>query len=238
MAVRASMQSEIIPRVRQLIGDVSSPQDFLDQDIQDVCDAYRLDITRELLKVDYDIDPPQGASNTALVIWCRGFSQFEHWEANEVLQGTNVATGKSWQILAPVVSERIVGRWTFEVELPSIASTIGQYPPVFISGRVFDLYAIAAALLLRRIALWSFKLFNATIDGRALQLQQIITTWEQLRLVYVEMSWNRTVELIRTDLAPDRGGSSTGTGVRTDSQEGLMPNVLVPTVSGPGWGDQ
>jgi hypothetical protein len=231
MAVRGSM-SEIIARVRQELGDVASPQDFLDQDIQDVCDAYRLDITREALTVDYDIQPPQGTSNTALVIWARGFSQFQHWEANEVLQGTNVSTGKSWVILSPATAERIVGRWTFEVELPSIAVTIGQYPPVYISGRVFDLHSILGDLFMRRIALRSLLIFDMTIDGRNLRLGQILDRWEKQANWHYARGWTRSVEMIRTDLAPDRG--TRGTISPTDSQAGLLPDVLVPTISGPG----
>lgn len=232
MAVRSSM-SEIIPRVRQLVGDpASSIQDFTDQDVQDVCDAFRQDVTRELLTVDYDIQPPQGTSNAALVIWCRAYSKWEHWEANEVLQGINVATGKSWNVLGPIVSERINGRWTFEVELPNIAVTIGQYPPIFLTGRCYDIYTIAASLLERRIAMKAFTQFNVTASGTTMALGSILDRLEQLRLMYLERGWTHVVTIARTDLAAERG-SRPGYGVSTDSQAGLLPGVISPSIVGP-----
>lgn len=204
MAVRTSMGS-LIARVRQMIGDVATPQDFVDQDVQDACDAHRADVRYELLRPAPDIQPPQGQSSTGQFVWAAYFSDYQHWEDDVVFQGTQVSTGKSWVLLTPVVSEPIAGRWTFEVTLPSIAVTVGQYPPVYVSGKAYDLYRVAADLLERRIALRSFTTFDITADGRTLHVNQILDRWEKLRQSYLAQAWNRSVELVRSDLAPDRG---------------------------------
>src|SRR5690349_21055538 len=121
MAVRTSM-TELIQRVRLLIGDVTTPYDLQDQDIQDVCDAHREDIRYELLSPAPDIQPPQGQSSTAEFVWAAYFSEFGYWENDVVLQGQDTTTHQPWKLLTPTLAEPIVGRWAFAVTLPSIAT--------------------------------------------------------------------------------------------------------------------
>ncbi len=226
MAVRASMAA-LIARTRQMIGDVTTPQDFLDQDVQDAADAHRADIRYELLKPAPDIQPPQGQGTTAQFVWAAYFSDWQHWEDDLFFQSmttNNGATIAPWALVTPVVSEPIAGRWTFAVTLPAIATPPAQFPPVYLSGKAYDLYRVAADLLERRIALRSFITFDMTIDGRTLHLNQILDRWEKLRMSYLAQSWNRSVELVRTDLAPDRAGGSRM--LRSDAQGNLLPAAI------------
>ena len=225
MAVRSSMAA-LIARTRQMIGDVASPVDFSDQDIQDACDAHRDDVRYELLSPAPDIQPGQNGSQVAEFVWAAFFSHFQHWEDDVLLQGMNTTTEQPWVILTPVASEPIVGRWTFAVTLPAIATPPGQWPPVYASGKVYDLYRIAADLLERRIALRSFTTFDITADGRTLHLNQILDRWEKLRVSYLAQSWNRVVDLQRTDMAADRGNGQTTPLLSGGTRDDILPGML------------
>lgn len=224
MAVRSSMAA-LIASTRQLIGDVATPQDFLDQDIQDVLDANRDEIRYELLSPMPDIQPGQNGSLAATFVWASYQSDFQYWETDVVIQGVDVPTGKSWVILTPATFEYIPGKWTFAVTLPNIATPPGQFPPVFAVGKVYDLYGAAAMLLERRIALRSLTLFDGSAQGVQLRLSQIIGTWERLAQTYWRHAWIRTMDLVRTDIAPDRGVPTVP--ILSDAQSNqLLPGVL------------
>lgn len=224
MAVRSSMAA-LIASTRQLIGDVATPQDFLDQDIQDVLDANRDEIRYELLSPMPDIQPGQNGSLAATFVWASYQSDFQYWETDVVIQGVDVPTGKSWVILTPVTFEYIPGKWTFAVTLPNIATPPGQYPPVFAVGKVYDLYGAAAMLLERRVALKSATVFDFTADGRQMRLGQILDRWERLARTYWGHAWIRTLDLVRTDIAPDRGVPTVP--ILSDAQSNqLLPGVL------------
>lgn len=232
MAVRTSAQ-ELIQRVRLLTGDVTTPYDLQDQDVQDVMDAHRETIRYEVLKPAPDIQPGQGGATTANFVWATYFSEFNYWENDVVLQGLNVATGQAWVILTPVTSESIVGKWTFAVTLPSIATPPAQYPPVWATGKVYDLYRVAAGCLERRIALRSASTFDFSASGGInARVSQILDRWEKLRMSYLAQAWIGTLDVQRTDLAPDFGGQLVRNN-RTDSQAGLFPGPG-PNVSNTG----
>lgn len=224
------MQTDIIPVVRQMIGDTSGTPDFADQDIQNACDEYRLTVRYELLTAAPDIQPPQGQGTTAQFVWATYFSEYQYWEADEVLQGTDTATFKPWVLLTPVATERIAGKWTFAVTLPSIATPPSQFPPVYATGKVYDLNAVAATLLERRIAKYALTSFDFTADGRQMRLGQTLDRLEKLRAFYLAKSWTRAVELVRTDLAPET--ASRPAGMPTDTQGALLPGVLSTNVQG------
>lgn len=227
MAVRSSMQ-DLVARVRQLVGDVSAPQDLTDQDIQDACDANRADVRYELLNAAPDIQPPQpGPSGNAQFVWATYFSDFQHWESDVVLQGmvtNNGATSAPWVVLTPVSSDLISGKWTFAVTLPSIATPPSQFPPVYATGKAYDIYAAAASLLERRIAIRSFTTFDVTTGGTTLRLGSILDRWEKLAQSYWGRAWVGMMQLRRSDLAPDRGVN--------DAQGALLPGALSSTIRG------
>jgi hypothetical protein len=218
---RASM-AQIIGIVRLKIGDpAGGSQAFTDDQIQDQCDAFRDEIRYELLNPAPDIQPPQGASTSATYVWAAYWSHYQYWENSVNLQGINTVTGKPWSLLTPVTTELIPGRWAFAVELPNIATPPAQYPPVFATGQHYDIYRISAELLLMRIAAQAFNLFNITIDGRNMQLQQIITTWQKLADSYYRQAWPSTIQLRRGDISTRVDMSSTA---RTST--GLLPDAF------------
>lgn len=170
MPVRASM-SDLVARVRTLIGDApGATQTFDDQTVQDWLDRTRQTVRYELLTPAPDIVPPQGSQTTAEFNWATYFSHFTDWEADTVLQGN--LTGKTWQILTPISSEYLTGRWTFDVTLPAIATDIpAQLPPVFAIGKVYDPYLAAAYAL----EMWAAQLtgaFDFTSDGQTFRRSQ------------------------------------------------------------------
>ena len=235
MAVRTSMSS-LIATTRQMIGDVTTPQDFQDQDVQDVLDAYRTEVRYELMHPMPDIQPGQNGSLVAQFVWASYQSQFQYWESDVVIQGLNTANNQPWVVLSPVTFEYITGKWTFAVTLPAIATPPAQYPPVYATGKVYDLYAAAAALLERRIALRSLTTFDVTTDGQTLKLSQILATWERLRDLYVGKSWDHVISLDRIDLAPGAGIDGSTPVMNTDGQpsNALLPGVLGAGVTGSG----
>lgn len=225
MAVRTSMAA-IIATTRQLIGDVALPQDFQDQDVQDVLDAYRAEVRYELLQPMPDIQPGQNGSFVAQFVWASYQSEFQYWESDVVIQGLNTSTDQPWFVLTPVSFEFINGKWTFAVTLPSIATPPAQFPPVYATGKAYDIYGAAANLLDRRIALRSLTTFDFTSDGQSFRISQVLDRWERLRMRYVAQSWNNVVEIIRTDLHPDIEHGRTPI-LDTDLQSNyLLPGVL------------
>lgn len=238
MAVRSSMSS-LIATTRQLIGDVATPQDFLDQDIQDVLDANRDEVRYELMHPMPDIQPGQNGSLVAQFVWASYQSEFQYWESDVVIQGLNTANNQPWYVLTPQTFEYINGKWTFAVTLPALATPPGQYPPVYATGKVYDIYTAAAMLLERRIALRALSSFDVSADGQSLRLSQIIATLERLRDRYLAQGWSRVVALERGDLAPSVGPDGSVPVMSTDGQPSgaLLPGVLGADVIGGGSGE-
>lgn len=230
MAVRTSM-ANLIAQTRQLVGDVSAPQDFTDQDVQDILDSYRDEVRYELMHPMPDIQPGQNGSLVAQFVWASYQSEFQYWEADVVIQGLNTANNQPWYVLTPATFEYIPGKWTFAVTLPNIATPPGQYPPVYATGKVYDLYTAAAALLERKIALHAFTLFDAAVDGQSFRRSQIITTWQKLHDTYISKGWSRVIHLDRADLAPGAGIDGSTPVMNTD---GASSNSLLPGVLGAG----
>lgn len=226
MAVRTSM-SNLIATTRQLIGDLASAtQDFTDQDVQDVLDAHRAEVRYELLQPMPDIQPGQNGSLVAQFVWASYQSDFQYWESDVVIQGLNTSTDQPWVILTPVSFEFINGKWTFAVTLPQIATPPAQWPPVYATGKAYDIYAAAADLLERRIALKSATMFDFTSDGQSFRISQVLDRWEKLRDRYVLKAWSQVIEIERVDLAPDIGGARVPI-LDTDLQSNyLLPGVL------------
>lgn len=186
MAVRATM-ADLIGTTRQLVGDVASAsQDFTDQDIQDVLDAHREDVRYEVLT-------PRPTLSTAGILYNDYYSEVGYWEAGETLVWGNFAP------LTALTSDRVVGHWTFA----------NQYPPVLLAGQTYDIYAAAAELLERRIALRSFTMFDFVADGRTMRLGTVLDRWQKLRDTYIAKSRGHVISLYREDLAGGDGSGGT-----------------------------
>ncbi len=225
MPVRTSMR-ELIALTRQLIGDVPSPQDLVDQDIQDGLDAHRDEVRYELLHAMPDIQPGAGGSMVAQFVWASYQSDYHYWESQVVVQGIATSTAQPWVVLTPLEFEYIPGRWRFTAVLPATVAPPGQWPPVFAVGRVYDVHGAAAELLDRRIALKSAFWYDVTVDGRALRLGQILDRLERLAASYRKRAWPRTITLRRDDVAP--GGSESP----HSQQTLLLPGALDRLMTG------
>ncbi len=184
MPVRSTM-ANLITRERVLINDPSgASQVFDDQTIQDILDARRIDVLNGSL-----IEKPTFSGST--VQYLDYFSDWSDWEDSPVLKQYLTV------VVTPSTSENIVGHWTF-------AST--TLPPVFITGRTFDIYAAAADLLERWAAKWVLS-YSFTSDGQSFQRQQAAHMLQTLAKTYRQKQRPRSVIATRSDLV----GASQGT---------------------------
>jgi len=180
MAVRSTMQTSLIPRVRQLISDPSGPaQVFADQDIQDVLDESRQDVyTLPLTGVlTYASGTPQYLDYE---------SELGGWEDGYVLK-------QFWTIVVtPSVSEPIAGHWSF---------TANTLPPVFITGKLYDVYRAAADLLERRAAYWQGENgYDFSSDGQSFRRSQAATGLIKLAETYRRKQRAGVITLTRGDM--------------------------------------
>jgi len=179
MAVRSTMQTNIIPRVRLLINDPGGTSEiFHDQDIQDVLDASRQDIGNAPL--------------TAYPTYTAGtlkYLDFYHdlgdWEDGAVLKQYLTV------LVTPSVSEPIVGHWEF---------TANTYPPVFITGSTHDVYRAAADLLERWAAKWVLN-FDFSSDSQSFKRSQAADMLQKLAHTYRLKQRAITIQMTRSDIA-------------------------------------
>ncbi len=139
--VRSTMEP-LVYEVRLMIGDPLGTNAFYqtDSDIQDRLDAYRDDIRYEQLTIAPSIVNTASTNNVAETIFADYYSKYQWWEGDVVLQGQDPTTHAFWSVLTPVASDLITGHWQFELT-PFVNGTVpGQLPPVFITGKVYDLY--------------------------------------------------------------------------------------------------
>src|SRR5258707_12983780 len=154
MPVRGTMAS-LIARTRLLITDTvpaGSGQVFADQDVQNVLDESRIDLYNQPLVPQWTY-----SGNTPQVLDYFAPSQWGDWEDDIVLKQYLTV------VVTPASTDDIVGHWTFA------QSTL---PPVFITGKTFDIYRAAADLLEMRASTWMLRL-NATADGQTLHLEGV-----------------------------------------------------------------
>src|SRR5579884_1118025 len=143
MPVRSTMTA-LIARVSLMIGDPTNAQ-FTTQNVQDYLDLNRDDVRYESLAIAPSIVNTASTGNQASTIFADYYSSFGYWEDDVVLQG--YFNGAAWVVLTPVASENLVGHWAFETNVFTSGTVPGQLPPVFATGKVYDVYAAAADLL-------------------------------------------------------------------------------------------
>jgi hypothetical protein len=183
-----------------MIGDpAGGSQQFADQDIQDTLDEYRTDLRYEGEMIAPTIANTASTNNIASVIFADYYSKFQWWESDVVLQGMNTSTGAAWVVLTPTASDYITGHWQFE-NTPFVNGTVpGQYPPVFATGKVYDLNAAAADLL----EFWGATLtgaYDVTVDGQTLRRSQLMQAKFLLANVYRRKANPRIMTVTRTDV--------------------------------------
>jgi hypothetical protein len=168
----------LIKRVRQLINDPqSATQNFGDQEIQEVLDESRLDVVNEPL-----IAKPTYAPT---IQYLNYYSKQGGWEEDYTFsQYLSI-------VVTPSVLEPIAGHFTFA------AST---YPPVLITGKLYDVHR-AAADLLERLAAKHALDYDMTVNGQSLHRSQAVTALLNLAKRYRAQQRPSTISVRRSDLS-------------------------------------
>jgi hypothetical protein len=177
MAVRSTMAS-IITRVRLLINDTAgASQIFDDQNIQNVLDDSRLDISNAALQ-------PYVSFSGGTPVYLDYYHNLGSWEDNVVLKQFLTV------LVTPSASEPIAGHWSFA------ATTL---PPVYITGSTHDIYRAAADLLER----WAARLvleFDFTSDGQSFHRSQAATALQNLAKTYRRKQRPTSIAMVRDDI--------------------------------------
>jgi hypothetical protein len=198
MPVRSTM-SDLISRVAMMIGDPNNVQ-FPQQTVQDYLDANRDDIRYEQQIIAPSIVNAASTGNQAQTIFADYYSRFPWWEQDITLQA--YYNGAAWVVVTPVQSDYITGHWQFETNVFQSGTAPGQLPPVFATGKVYDLYA-AAADLLEYWAATSTASYDISVDGQSLRRSQILVAKLKLAQTYRMHAKMKTATMNRTDvLAP------------------------------------
>jgi len=183
----------LIARVRLLINDPSgASQIFADQDIQDVLDESREDIVNMSL-----LGKPTYSGST--ISYLNYYSESGGWEDDYVLKQYLTVT------VTPSTVEPIAGHFVFAVT---------TLPPVYITGKLFDVYRGAADLLERGAARWmGVNSYDFSSDGQSFRRSQAADAFQKLATTYRMKQRARTISVSRSDLA-GQGAETVGLGAR------------------------
>lgn len=193
--VRSPQMDAIIAKVRQLIGDpAAGAQQFDDAAIQDALDSYRSDVRYEMLTPAPAIVNTAGNDNGAAnFIWADYYSLYHWWEGDVVIQDGH------FLVLTPAASDLLVGHWQFELNVFTSGVVPGEYPPVFATGKTYDVYA-ASAELLDMWAASSTRAYDFTADGRTFRRSQMAVALMKMADLYRRKARPHALATIRTDL--------------------------------------
>lgn len=190
---------DLIARTSLLIGDTANTQ-FTQQQVQDYLDANRDDIRYEPLTIGPSIVNLPSTNNMASTIFADYYSKYSWWEQDVILQG--YYGGQAWVVLTPVVSEYLVGHWSFEANVFTAGTVPGQLPPVFATGKIYDIYASAADLLEFWSAIYTAS-YDVTVDGQSLRRSQLMLNKLELAAKYRQRAKPKLARMSRGDvLAP------------------------------------
>lgn len=196
--LRASM-ADLIAETRVMINDPSgTSQQFTDLLIQNRLDDNRDDVRYESLKIAPSIVNIASTNNTPQTIFADYYSDYEFWESDVVLQGQG-SNGAAWVVLTPSSSNYIVGHWKFELDVFNTGTVPGQLPPVFATGKVYDLNAAAADLL----EFWAATLTGAydfTSDGQSFHRSQLWQMKMKQADYYRKQAKPKVVKMVRHDV--------------------------------------
>lgn len=183
MAVRASMEY-IITFVRELINDpAGSTEKFTDEQIQARLDLKRLDVYGECLRAADKLH------TDGTYLWTDFFAKKPFWETNVIIQKAGGA------LRTPDEADCLVGKFVYNVH---------QNDPLVISGRVYNVYAVAANLLTVWVGELRGQITSWTADGTTVQRTGQLKSMNDLASQYRSLAWgwgNQTqVKLVRKDL--------------------------------------
>lgn len=199
MAVRTTMV-DLIALTRLMIFDpAGASQQFSDQQVQDALDRARDDIRYEQLVMAPSIVNTTSTQNVAQTIFADFFSRYGYWEADIVLQG--YLSGAYWKVLTPVSMELVIdeAHIVFEASVFTSGTVPGQLPPVFATGKVYDVYSAAAALL----RFWAATLSSAydfSSDSQSFKRSQLLSMKLALAKEYSRQAKPRRAKMIRSDI--------------------------------------
>lgn len=179
MAVRSTMTA-LISRVRTLTNDTlpsGSGQVFDDQTVQDILDASREDVKNMVM----DYRPTFSGSTIQFLDF---YTKLGDWEDDIVLKQYLIT------VVTPSLSEPIAGHWQFA------SSTL---PPVYASGKTYDIYRAAADLLERQSAQWALK-YSFSSDGQSFQRSQVIDNIQKVVQQYRMKQRAGAIRMSRTDV--------------------------------------
>ena len=179
MAVRSSMTA-LIARVRLLVNDpiVNATAQFADQDVQDVLDESRQDIVNQAL-----LGKPTYTGTS--IAYLDYYSEIGGWEDDYVIRQYLTAP------VTPVLSEPIAGHFGLAT------STL---PPLYITGKLYDVYRAAADLLERLAARWVLN-YDFSSDGASFHRSQAAKGLHTLAKTYRMQQRPVTISTIRSDIA-------------------------------------
>lgn len=204
MTVRSTM-TDLISLVRTMISDpAGGSQQFTDQQVQDRLDANRDDIRYENLVIAPSIVNTASTNNIAAYIFADYFSKYGYWEADVVLQG--YLNAAYWKVLTPVASELLLdeAHWQFETSVFTTGTTPGQLPPIFATGKVYDVYA-ASADLLEFWAATSARRFDFNSDGQSFRVSQVQAGLQKQADYYRRQCKPKIAQVARHDVLSSLG---------------------------------
>ena len=183
MAVRPSM-SYLITFVRDLINDTAgASQQFTDQQIQDRLDLNRLDLYAS------DLKPADTLASDGTIDWLDWFARLPFWETDYVIQEIDGDAS------TPNTAEPLIGKFHYNTH---------QTQPLVITGRVYNVYGVAATMMTMWVAEIRSQVTSWTADGTTVQRTGQIKTMTDLAAKYYAMAWgwggSTQVKLVRKDL--------------------------------------
>lgn len=174
----------LITRCRRYVGDVSSPEHFTDDEVQDAIDEYRYTVRYAMLRPGPTLEPG------ALYNWTDYYADRENWEDDLQL------TWNDFSVLTPATSDNLTGHWTFNLAAP------GQYPVVRITGKYYDLHAAAADLLEQWANALAPTMYNFSSDGQSFSRFQVIQSMRDAAERHRQQAFAVTTPGHRDDLMP------------------------------------
>lgn len=190
--------SQLIARVRLMISDpAGASQQFADQDIQDALDESRDDLRYEGEIIAPSIVNTASTNNQPQTIFADYYSKYGWWEQDVVLQA--YYNGAAWAVVTPTASDYIIGHWQFENNVFTSGTVPGQLPPVFATGKVYDLNCASADLL----EMWAATLagaYDITVDGQTLRRSQLMTAKINLANIYRRKAKPKVAKMDRHDV--------------------------------------
>lgn len=184
MALRPTMDA-LIEKTRVFIGDPVGPDAvFTDEEIQDALDARRRDVAA--IELEYETTYASGGISQYLTYYAPGV----WWEDDPVLQnGAWDALTDSSTPVAILEADAMNGRWVL---------TASQNPPVYLTGRQYDVNGSAADLLDAWLARIKLEFDFLELGSTFKQSQQAVMV-ESASKRYRRRQWLRMTPMVKAD---------------------------------------